>query len=372
MKYCKKCVMPDTRPGIKFNEEGVCYACLNADKKRTVDWDYRWKELEKLCDKYRGWNGDGYDCIITASSGKDSHFQVQMFKERLGMNPLIISIDNVSWTETGRKNWNNLLSAFGVDAHVLSLNPKVCKKMFRIAFEHFGSPNWLFDIAVYAYPLQIAIKLGIPLIIYGENVNYEYGGAQEKETPSAIEQIKNDVVKPIDWNFWIEKDSSLSMKDFNAGIYPTKAEIEKAGLESIYLSYFVPWSGYKNMEFARSRGFKTLEDTGEWKRQGFVEQYDQIDSAGYLVHPWLKFIKFGHARVTDVASIWIREGRMTREEAVKLVNEEDYKLDPKMLKDFLNFTRYTEEEFWRIVEKFANKDLIEKKDGIWRLKEPCK
>jgi N-acetyl sugar amidotransferase len=363
--------MPDTRPGIKFDEKGICYACLSAEKKKTIDWEVRWKELEEFCDKYRGWNGDGYDCIIAASSGKDSHFQIHILKEKLGMNPLIVSIDNSTWTQTGRHNWTNLLTTFGVDAHILALNPRVNKKMSRLALEYLGSPNWYWDKAVYAYPLQIAVKLGIPLIIYGENINYEYGGGQIKETPSAIEQINNDVVKPVDWNFWIEKDPSLSMKDFNPCIYPTKSQIKKAGLEPVYLSYFMPWSGYKNMEFARTRGFKTLDDTGEWKRQGFIEQYDQIDTIGYLVHSWFKFIKFGHFRVTDIGSIWIREGRLTREEAVKLVNEEDYKLDSKMLKDFLDSIGYSEQEFWEIVEKFANKEIIEKVDGVWRLKKPC-
>jgi hypothetical protein len=110
----------------------------------------------------------------------------------------------------------------------------------------------------------------------------------------------------------------------------------------------MPWSGYANMEFSRNRGFKTLDDTGEWKRQGYIEQYDQIDTVGYLTHTWFKFPKY------------------------KLVNEEDYKLDPKMLADFLDFIDYEEEDFWNVVDRFANKAIVEKKGGVWRLKEPCR
>jgi len=160
------------------------------------------------------------------------------------------------------------------------------------------------------------------------------------------------------------------MKDLNPAIYPSSEEIKKAKLEPIYLSYFVPWDGYKNFELSTKYGFKSLDD--EWKRVGFIENYDQIDTVGYLVHAWFKFIKYGHARVTDVASQWIRAGRMTREEAVKLVNEEDYKLDRRMLADFLDFLDITEEYFWKVVDKFANREILKKRDGVWRLKEPCR
>lgn len=361
--------MPDTRPGIKFNDEGVCYPCLNHEKKSKIDWDKRWGELEELCNKYRGSNVNYYDCIITVSAGKDSHFQTYIFKEKLKMNPLLVSVDNFSWTKTGRDNWNNLRKRFGVDAHVMSLNPQTCKKMFRKAFEKLGSPTWYFDLAIYAYPLQIATKLKIPLIVYGENTSYERGGPLTKETYSALEQINNDVVKPVPWQEWLDKD--LTMKDVQPAIYPTKEEIVSTKLDPIFLSYFLPWSSIKNWEFARTVGFKDLNDTGEWHREGMWQQYDQIDTIGYMVHTWMKFLKFGHWIATDYLSIYIREGKMSREEAVRIVNEEEYKLDRKMLKDFLDFCGYTEEEFWKIAERFANKDIVEKRNGVWRLKVPC-
>lgn len=367
MKYCKKCIMPDSRPNIKFYEDGICAPCKNEERKLTINWDIRWKELEALADKYRGSNGDYYDCIITASGGKDSHYQVYVFKELLGMNPLIVNIDNFSWTETGRHNWSNILSEFGVDAHIMSLNPKVCKSMFRKAFFELGSPTWYFDLAIYAYPLQIAIKLGIPLVIYGENTNYERGGSVNTDSPSALDQINNDVVKPISWDKMLT--DGLTMKDVQPAIYPTKEAIAEAKLDPQFLSYYVPWNSHKNYEFAKSRGFKSLDD--EWKREGFINQYDQIDTVGYLVHTWMKFPKFGHWFSTDYASLYIRDGKMTREEALKYVNEEEYKLDQKMLADFLDFTGITEKEFWSTVEKFANKDIVEKRKGEWRLKTPA-
>jgi len=358
--------MPDTRPGIYFDKEGVCSACRVSERKKEVNWDVRLEELKKLCDKYRR-NDNYYDCIIPVSGGKDSYFQIYVMKNLMKMNPLLINVNNLSWTKTGRYNFNNMSEVFGCDIISLSLNRKVAKKLLRKAFEKLGSPTWYWDRAVYVFPIRMGINMKIPLIIYGENINYEYGGSQGKETYSAKNQIYNDVVKDVGGlDFWLDQD--ITMKDLNPIIYPFAEEIERAELEPIYLSYFMPWSGYENYQTAKRYGFKSLEDTGEWKREGYVEDYDQIDAIGYLVHPWLKYYKFGHARATDVCSSWIREGRISREEAVKLVKEHEHKLDPRALNDFLEFTGYSEKEFWEIAERFRNKEIWEKHNDQWKLK----
>lgn len=371
MRYCKKCVMPDTRPYIRFDDEGVCYPCRHYEDRKNKDWKKRWGELEALADKHRGRNGDYYDCIIAASSGKDSYFKTYIFKEKLNMNPLLVSIDNFSWTETGRKNYDNLSDEFGVDIHLISMNRRTARKMLKLGFEKQLIPTWYWDKAVYAYPLQMSIKLGLPLVIWGENTSYERGGPIIDDTPDALVQLKNDVVKPVPWDYWLQ--DGITMKDLNPAVYPSLEEIEKAKVEARFLSYYVPWSDHENYENMQKRGFRSLDDTGEWKREGIhMFPWLQIDTIGYLVHCWFKFVKMGHWVVSDYTSLEIREGHMTREEAVKLVNEEEYKLDPKMLKDFVDFIGITEEHFWNTVDKFYNKDLVEKRDGVYRLKEPMK
>lgn len=368
MKYCNKCVMPDTRPGIVFDEQGICHACRVAEERKSINWDERFRQLKELCDKYRGKNGNYYDCIVTVSGGKDSHFQVYVMKELMKMNPLLINVSNFSWTEAGLDNFNNMSDAFGCDTISLHLNRKIARKMLWKAFVEFGSPTWYWDRAVYVYPIRMGVNMKIPLIVYGENISYEYGGFQTEETYSAKDQINNDVARNIDFDFWL--DDEITMKDLNTIVYPTTEEIEKAQLDPVYLSYFMLWDGFKNMEIAKKYGFKSLGDTGEWQREGYIEDYDQIDAIGYLVHPWLKYPKYGHARATDVASYWVRTGRISREEAIKLVREHDFKLDKKALDDFLRFVGHSEEEFWQAAEKFYNKDIFEKADGKWQLVNP--
>ena len=365
IKFCKKCVMPNTRPGIKFDEDGVCEACNNYAKKEKTDWDARFKELEKLCDKYRGCNGDGYDCAIAVSGGKDSTFQVYVMKELMKMNPLLISIDNWSWTETGRQNKANLSETFGCDILTFSLNQKVGKKMLLKGLQKLGSPTWYVDAAIYAVPVNLCMKMGLKLLVYGENVNYEYGGNQKEETYSAKGIFGNDVVKPIDWNEWLDED--ITMKDLYSIKQPSLEEMERNELEPIYLSYFVKWDSHHNYEVAKRHGFRHMEH--EWIREGTIENYNQIDSPAYLINQWFKYPKFGHASVTEMASRYIRAGRMSREEAIKLVNEKDYKLDQKILDDYCNFIGISIKEFWEIADKWYNRDLFEQdKYGVWKKK----
>lgn len=356
--------MPNTKPGVVFSEEGICPGCKYNEKKKVIDWDKRFEELKQLCDKYRGKSGDYYDCIIPVSGGKDSYYQVYVMKELMGMNPLLVNVSNFSWTKAGLHNFNNITEAFGCDMISLHLNRKVAKKMLRKGLEKFGQPTWYWDRAVYVYPIRMAIKLNIPLIVYGENTALEYGGVSAEETYSAKNQINNESAKSYDFSVWLDED--IKMKDLNFCVYPTEQEIAESGIDPVYLSYFFRWDDYRNYQVAKRYGFKTLAH--EWQREGFVNDYIQIDALGYLVHAWMRYPKFGYSVVTNTCNRWIRNGRMTREEAVDLVNKHEGKLDQKVLQDFLDFTGYSHKEFWDIVEKFWNRDVFEKINEEWKLK----
>ena len=357
--------MPDTRPGLKFDSNGVCYACIHFEQQKNTDWEKRWKELEALCDKYRGKNGNDYDCAIAVSGGKDSHFQTYIIKEKLKMNPVLITTGNLDWTDTGRKNLENLSDEFGCDMIMAVPNRKVARKMLRKSFEDIGSPGWYLDASIYAFPVKIAQKLGVKLLIYGEDINYMYGGEHDSETSHATLQSKNDVVKPV-WEKRIE-DGILTEQELNSVKQPEPEEIQNSGLEMIYLSYFVPWNSHNNYEIAKRWGFKHLGH--EYQREGSVDNYDQIDSIGYLFNPFLKYPKFGHSIATDIASRWIRYGLKTREEMIPYIEEYDGKLDQGTLEKFCEFTKMSVSEFYKILDKWYNPELFEQDNhGVWHPK----
>jgi len=368
MKFCKSCLMPDTRPGITFNKEGICIACQNNEKKKSVNWDKRMEELRVLCDKYRRKNPVDYDCIIAVSGGKDSHYQVYIMKEVMNMNPLLITVEDFfTATEAGKHNIKNISEAFG--CHVISFKPnrKAAKIISKYMFEKYGRPLWFVDRLLYTVPIYYAAALNIPLLVYGENVSYEYGGVDDKETYSAREQVFNGVAPGIDLKEFLNiEGGGCAMEDLAYLEAPSREMLNR--LDPIYLSYFVEWNAVKNYEFAKTRGFKDL--THEWDRTNHIENFNQIDSYGYLLNAWMKYPKYGHAYATDYASRWIRYGLLTREEALKAVEQKDHNIDPKIIEDFCSFVGMSVKEFYEALEKLYNKDLFVKNSMLqWRLKD---
>ncbi len=367
MKYCKKCTMPDTRPGIVFGDDGVCNACKNYDRYQKIDWDKRYEELKQICDKYRGCNGEGnYDCAIAVSGGKDSHFQVYVMKELMHMTPILFTVeDNFTMTEAGKANIRNISEEFGCTLIAIKPNIRTQKKLTRQMFERYGKPTWMIDRYLYTYPLHMALKFNTMLIVYGENISYFYGGVDDEDTYSARKQIENGVAVGLSDEELLEMGAQK--EDLALLRAPSLEDIRK--LDPVYLSYFMKWNSVQNFIFARSRGFRDL--TNEWNRTHCAENFDQVDSIGYTLHAWLKYPKFGHAMATDYTARFVRYGMMTREEAIKIVKEHDHALDPKCIDDFCQFCGYTRTEFYNILETLYNRDIFTKNErGEWVLKNP--
>ena len=367
LQYCNRCVMPTSRPGLTLDSEGVCSACRHTEHKKTVDWKAREKEFIKLCDTHKS-HSDENDCLVAVSAGKDSFWQVMTLK-KYGMNPLLVSVDNLDWTQTGLQNFETMQSRFGVEALVLKSNKEINKKISRAIFEHDGFLAYLFDRYIYTYPIHMAIELNIPLIFYGENTSLEYGGPLKEETPSALNQINNDAVREYDWSIF--EKAGVKKSDIPLSNFPNEELIHESQVDPQYLSYYFNWSGYEHMKASKMHGWKSLNDTGEWQRKGWAnDDYTQIDDFAYLVDPWMKWPKYGHRQVTDLCSKLIREGRMTREDAIKLVREYDPMLDPTSLEHYLRFSGYSERQFFDIIDKFYNRSLFVRRDNKWILKNP--
>lgn len=371
MNRCVNCLMAETKPGVKLNKDGLCEACLHAKKKKTVNWKARWQELKKLCDKHRSKDGS-YDCIVTGSGGKDSMFQTYIMKECMGMHPLLLTVaTNYKATKTGEANMRNWNEVFDASNIVLTLPHGVARVMTRKAFEKLGNPDWYYDRAIYVWPLREAIQRNIKLVIYGENTSVEYNGCLKDDVPSAKEQIENGVIiggAEPDWKFWLGE--GVKKEDLRDVIYPSVKEIRDSGIEPTFLSYFVPWDGYRNYQIAKRYGYQHLGH--EWTREGLPPQdvYHQTDTIGYNLSGYMKYQKFGFGVCTDVVGWWRRHDppRISMAEAKNLIRDKDHELDQKMVNDFIEFTGYTWREFQAIMDKWYNKKLFRQdRFGHWSI-----
>ena len=365
IKYCRHCVYPETKPDLSLDENGICDACRFVDVKDTTNWDLRRKELTEIFEKFKNKDGSNYDCVIPVSGGKDSTFQTYVVKKEFGLNPLCVSYHLPEFTDLGRKNLENL-KKLGVDCLEFTPNPEICKKMQKIALIEFGDAQWPEHFGIFTVPVQVAVRYNIPLIVWGENSQAEYGGP--------LKDMEN---KHLD-NKWCEKYGTrvggqsssfvgpevmlkhgIDRKFLNPYIYPSDEEIKRVGVTGIFLGYFLRWNIKEQLKKVRDLGF-TLHDGSS---EGTFTNYENLDNKIQGIHDYFKWLKFGYGRTTDNASVQIRLNWINREEAMKLVKEHEGKLPERYLDEFLKQWDMSRDEFLQITEKFTNKELFKKDEN---------
>ena len=355
MKYCSKCLYPDTKPGLGF-ENGVCDACRYIKVKEEIDWVKRRKELGQVLEKYKSKDGSRYDCIIPVSGGKDSHYQAYVIKEEYGLNPLLVNFHPHDFTDTGRKNIENI-KKIGADCIEFSADPTVYNKLSRFGLMELGDFEWPEHIGIFTLPVQVAVAYKIPLIVWGENSQMEYGGSDpdrvylDKEWNEKHGGYFRDKVKPEDMVKY-----GIKLRDLKPYIYPSDVEVQKNGVTGIFLGHFIKWDIFKQLELVKKLGFSTFPE----QREGTYDNWENLDTNYTVFHDYFKWLKYGYGRSTDHVSIEIRYNRITREEGLRLVKQYEGKIPTKKLKEFLEDAELTFDEFIKICDKFTNKDLFKK------------
>jgi len=364
MRYCKRCVVADTRPRITFDEEGVCNPCRHWERKeKVIDWEARKRELIEICDKYRSKDGS-YDCVVPVSGGKDSSYVAWKIKHEFGMHPLCVTFAGNEDTEIGMKNLKSFIDS-GFDHILITPNRAVRRKFVRKTFIEFGDPFLPFIYGQDAGPIRIAVQYNIPLLFYGEDGEVEYGGSTEtaNRPDYDLEWLEKCGFSGQDILKWV--DDEISVADLQPYMLPPEEEMRRVGLILLHFSYFENWQPYQHYELAKEKcGFTPLEGRSEGTFTNFASLDDKHDG----IHYYMMYPKFGICRATSDAAHEIREHRITREQGVELVKKYDGEFPKKYFKEFLEYVNMTEDEFWEVVEKFRNKDIWEKVGGEWKLK----
>lgn len=359
-RWCSRCLTMSTRPRISFNLEGVCNACLWAEEKTTLDWSKRNQELESLLSKHRS-DGKYFDCLVPVSGGKDGSYVAYQLKHKFGMNPLTVTITPALPLSLGEEN----LRAFVESGYNhISVNPahEAMRELNKFGFDLMGFPYYGWLIAIQAGVIRVAKQFDIGLIFYGEDGEVEYGGSSE----TAKSPIYNvGYMKKVYLEGGYEKvlaASSISAADKYFFTFPSDKELAESSISITHWSYFENWDPYRNYLIAKEHcGLKEAEDTNS----GTFTNFSQNDQALYALHTYLMYLKFGFGRANQDASIEIRRGAMTRDQAVNLVRLYDGHFPEEYLSLYLDYYQITEGEFLNILDKYANRDLFEKIDNRW-------
>ena len=367
MRYCKRCLQPDTRPGIVFDDEQVCFACRYEESKATIDWAQREAELRGFAEEAKEEakkRGNTYDCIIGVSGGKDSTFQAVYAKEKLGLNPLLINCMPDEITEIGKKNIQNL-NNLGFDIISIRLNPTVAKKLARKSFFERGNIIAASEYCLWASSYIMAVKFNIPLIIQGENAALTLGAAKNQEaTGNAFSVTQLETIRGASVDSFVDLSNNITEKDLFFYKIPSVEEMQAKGIKAIFLQYYTKeWSQVTNADFAIARGLTgrtdDLHDLGRYRR------YTALDSDLQIPNQMIKYLKFGFGYATDEICYDIREGRFSREDGKWYVKEYDGLCGDKYIQKACDYLSITKEEFWEVVDKYVNRDLFEKIDGKW-------
>lgn len=364
--FCKRCLNANTRPNIKFGEDGLCPACKYDSQVRDIDWSERDKEIKPIVEFGKKNNKSGYDCIVGVSGGKDSTRQALYVKEHLGMNPLLVSMNYPpeQMSQRGANNISNLIK-LGFDCINITCSPKIWKKLMRQGLYEYG--NWAksTELALFSSVPRLAIAYQIPLIWWGENAATVLGdsGVQGKSGADGNRLKYSNTLAGGDIS-WILKNE-IKRNQILQYCYPPDEDMEKAGLRIFFLGHF--WKDFTmvdNGNFASLRGLHIRDESPD--DIGAYLGVSMLDEDFIPVNMMIKYLKFGFGWNNDQVNEEIRNGRMTREFAIKLVERYDGKCSDKIIKRFCDYIEISVEEFWRVVDGYVNKALFEKdSNGKW-------
>lgn len=358
--------MPDTRPRIVFDEDGVCNACRNAEEKKRIDWDARRRECLELVEPYRSADGS-WDCIVPWSGGKDSSSIAYKLKFELGLNPLLVTFSPLIPNEVGMRNREAMLQ-LGFDHIFFRPDQRVHRRLTRRFFVERGNPKVAWDAGVNAVPVKLAVKLGIQLVFYAEHGESEYGGRVLREESRKIRDLTEVIEHQIgdDPRNWV--DEEISEADLNPYLYPDPADVEQVGVKALYFAYFFRWSMLENYRFIREKiPFSTHPDG---RTPGTFTDFDSLDDKSDNLYYHMQFVKFGFGRAVRDACRMIQNDQMTRAEGLELARRYDDEFPEEHLDAMLEYMSMDREELLATIDLHRNPELWRRDDGAWQLVHP--
>ena len=347
MKKCTSCGLPETYETIEFNDNGICNICRQQQfKQGSINWDHRKQMLDELIAQHRG--KYDYDCLVPFSGGKDSTFTLYYLVKEYKLKPLVVQFNHGFMRPNLLANNERTFKKLGVDVISFTPNWKVVKRLMREALIRKGDFCWHCHTGIFSYPMHLAIKFNVPLVLWGEpsseyTAYYDYqDDAIEEVDETRFNRFVNLGITAEDMKGMIEKDFNLDPRDLTPYTYPPLRDLKRLQYRSVCLGSYIPWDVKRQSQIIMDElGWQGDEVEG---MPPGLYSYEKIECAMQGVRDYLKFLKRGYSRVTQMTALDIRNGRIDKAEADRLVNEWEGKKPPS-LELFLEYLDMSEGEF---------------------------
>ncbi|HVP06882.1 MAG TPA: N-acetyl sugar amidotransferase [Candidatus Acidoferrum sp.] len=345
LNRCTRCVLPETHETIVFDQSGVCNVCRQHEYKiEKIDWPSKKLELDSLIESYRG--EYDYDCIVPYSGGKDSTWTLYYLVKTYGVKPLVVRFDHGFLRPRLHENTTRVLRRLGVDFHTFTPNWKVVQKLMLQSFLEKGDFCWHCHAGIFSYPMWVAIRYNVPLVVWGEPSSeytsyYSYEQAEEVDEKRFNRYVNLGITAQ---DMYVRLQGAVDERELKPFSYPALKELRRINYRSVCLGSYVPWDVKTQSQIIMNElGWQG--DEVENVPEGY--SYEKIECYLQGVRDYIKYIKRGYTRPSHLASIDIRNGRLTREEAIRVVKEAE-DMRPPSLDLFLKYVGLTEEEFMEI------------------------
>jgi N-acetyl sugar amidotransferase len=364
VKFCTNCVASNQRPRVIFNKDNLCNACVNIRNKAKINWSDREKKLKELLSKYRKKNGQ-FDVIVPSSGGKDSAVVAHKLKYEYNMNPLTVTWAPHVYTDIGWKNFQGLINS-GLSNILGTPDAKVHRRLTRDSLIQVGDPFQPFIYGQVSFPVKMALKFDVKLIMDGENGEVEYGGEKNSSTESFSQKDEKKFwFSDFEAKKWLK--NGYTKNEMDIYLSPSADQIFSKKINRQFWSYYIPWDPQEHFYYAsKNTGFKPNPDG---RSEGTFTKYASLDDATDGFHFYFMLLKFGFGRATSDAAHEVREGHISREEAVKLVKKYDEEFPIKFYKKFLEYCYISEEKFIEICDSWRSSHIWTKKNNKWKLRK---
>jgi N-acetyl sugar amidotransferase len=346
--FCKRCLFSSAHPLLlEIDDEGLCTGCRIHEEKDRIDWNDKLEELRKLLVPYRSKTGKEYECIVPVCGGKDSYFVVHAVTHILKLKPLLVSYNRLYNTRVGLRNLEQLRNISGCDLITQTPNPKVNRLLIQASIEKLGNIHWPYLAGSTAFPVQIAARYNIPLIIWGAHQGIDQVGmfSHHDMVEMTRKYRKEHDLMGYEPEDLIDSHPHFTEKNLSPFYYPSDKILYKHGIRGIYLNNYFRWDSKKQHEdMIRLYGYLSA-----YQDKTF-DTYNEIHCAAYMnIHDRTRIQKHGYGKVSEHICREIRLGRLNRKQGRIL---ENYYLAKKYhgITDFIEWLELSEKSFNRYID----------------------